>query len=318
MDNKQNLNGNLRFLISTRGRDGRYGTQSKDMQLSDLINLFTSTKVTEPSPSTVIFPDLTALARKMDDQIRVHFRQLQEEELEQAYDVLFNTWTQAGSIADPTNRSRRWETVMDKSLVYVLLAQKRMPKPLSLQNICSDRVNEIATKGKMYCEALLFHIISRSAFDPGTLASDITLRGYCQWLKAWVKDYISQDDYSNLLSSAAVTKQDFFTVLQSLSGEKSPHDTGVYLANKILSGNKTEIANPWYEKCSKRFEYTLTFQKFHDVCWELVSALWELHYRVSRIELFLKALEENGDNVNFSRSGETTAVMNDYLAQIEN
>ncbi|WP_429120565.1 hypothetical protein [Aeromonas allosaccharophila] len=318
MNNKQNLNGDLRFLISTRGRDGRYGPQSKDMQLSDLINLFTSATVTEPSPTTVIFPDLTALARNMDAQIRVHFRHFQEEELAQEYDVLFNTWTQTGSIADPTNRSRRWEKVMDKSLAYVLLAQKRMPKPLSFQNIYSDHVNEIATKGKMYCEALLFHIISRSAFDPGTLANDITLRGYCQWLKDWVKDYILPNDHRNLLSSAAVTKQNFFPILQYLSGEKSPHDVGTYIAAQMNQHGYTQISNYLYPCKFQQYECKLTFHAFDNVYWDMVSVLWELHYRVSRIELFLKALEENGDNVDFSRSGETTAMMNDYLAQIEN
>lgn len=207
---------------------------------------------------------------------------------------------------------------MDKSLAYILLAQKRMPKPLSLQNICSEHVNEIAAKGKMYCEALLFHIISRSAFDPGTLANDITLRGYCQWLKDWVKNYILPYDHRRLLSSAAVTKQEFFPVLQCLSGEKSPLDTGTYLAKEIHSARRVEVYNHRDCKFSTTFEYTLTFQKLHEVCWELVSVLWELYYRVSRIELFLKTLEENGDNVDFSRSGDTTAMMNDYLAQIEN
>ncbi|MDX7715136.1 hypothetical protein [Aeromonas caviae] len=318
MTHKKSLNGDLRFMISTRGRDGRYGPQSKDMHLSDLINLFTTATVTEQSPSTIIFPDLTALARNMDAQIRVHFSRFQEEELAQAYDVLFNTWTQTGSIADPINRSRRWEKVMDKSLEYILLAQKRMPKPLTFENIQSDYVTEIATKGKMYCEALLFHIISRSEFDPGSLTNDITLRGYCQWLKTWVESYISPFDYKHLLSSAAVTNQAFFPVLQYLSGEKSPCDTGTHLAEKIRSSSHIQISNHIFKNISKTFEYTLTFQKFDNVCWEMVSVLWDLHYRVNRIDLFLEALENHGDNVDFSRSRETSEIMDNLLAKIEN
>ncbi len=321
MNAKLSLKGDLRFLLSTRGRDGRYGPQSRDMSLSELIDIFTPEPQAIQSPSVLIFPDFSALANKMDSQIREHFSRFRGEELAQAYDVLFNTWAQTGSIADATSRSRRWEKVMDKSMEYILLAQKRMPEPQRFFKMQSTYVTEVSTKGKMYCEALLFHIIARSAFDPGSLANDITLRGYCQWFKDWVKNYIQDYDYEQLLFSAAMTQQVLCPVLQYLAGEAVPRDAGTYLVDKLKSYGKDDYTREshWNQDPDWPVEYscTLKFHVFSNVCWEMVNVLRDLHYRISRIEVFLGVLEEKGSNVDFTRTNETSAIMEAYLAQIE-
>lgn len=318
MSTEKDLKDELRFLIATRGRGGCYGPQSRDMSLSDLIGMFTPVT----SPTTVIFPDLTALARRMDAQIREHLNRFQEEELAQSYDVLFNTWTQTSSIADPTNRSRRWEKVMDQSMAYVLLAQKRMPEHQRFWHMLSETVTEVSTKGKMYCEALLFHIISRAAFDPGSLADDITLRGYCQWLKDWLKGYISGYDYTSLLLSAAVFKEAYCPVLQHLAGVNEPRDAATCLADTFRAYKQDDLTREsyWNQDGNLPVEYsrTLKFHKFRDVCWEMVGALRDLHYRISRIEEFLQTLEEKGDEVSFTRTGETSVIMENYLEKIQN
>lgn len=48
-----------------------------------------------------------------------------------------------------------------------------------------------------------------------------------------------------------------------------------------------------------------------------MNVLRDLHYRISRIEAFLGVLEEEGSNVDFTRTNETSAIMEAYLALIE-
>jgi len=317
MTKEQNPSESLRFVIGTRGRDGRYGPQSKDMSLSDLIDVFKPEDAPLHSLNKVIFPDLSALARKMDAQLREHFNRFRDEELAQNYDVLFNTWTQAGSIADISNRSRRWEKVMDLSMGYILLAQKRMPEPARFWPMREDCVNEVATKGKMYCEALLFHIIARSAFDQGSLANDVTLRGYCHWLKDWLKGYIGPYEYKSLLLCAAVEKMEYFEVLQFLSGNNEHLDARAFLISNL---SEPERANNYHlgdENFPVNMTCHLKFDNHPDISWKMIEVLRDLHYRVARIENFLGILEDRGENVDFTQTYETSAVMEEFISQIE-
>ncbi|MDF7790505.1 hypothetical protein P4908_09680 [Pantoea ananatis] len=318
MMEEQNLSGNLRFLISTRGRDGRYGPQSRDMSLSELISVFKPKQASLPSSNTIIFPDLSALARKMDAQIREHFNRFREEELAQNYDVLFNTWTQAGSIANASKRSSRWLKVMDLSMEYILLAQKRMPEPARFSPMQEDCVNEVATKGKMYCEALLFHIVARSTYDHGSLANDVTLRGYCQWLKDWLKGYIDPYDYERLLLGAAVKKPEYLEILQLLAGQNEPLDARALLVDSL--SNPTHVNNSYYSPgpdFAVEMTCKLNFWTFSHASWEMINVLRDLHYRVTRIEKFLEILEDTGENVDFTRTYETNAVMEGFISHVE-
>lgn len=238
MNSKPSSKNDLLFLISTRHRDGRYGPQSKDMTLSELIGVF---KPDVPSTPVVIFPDLRPLAQRMDAQIREHFDRFKDEEFAHKYDVLFNTWAQTGSIAVEFNRTKRWEKVMDLSMDYILQAQKMMPVPQRIYEIGFDHITEVATKGKMYCEALLFHIIARAGFDPGSLINDITLRGYCQWMKGWIKNYINDFDYERILFGATYFKPEFTPVLQKLRGVDDPLPPGTILHNKLTKYSLSEL-----------------------------------------------------------------------------
>lgn len=309
----------LRFLISTRHRDGRYGPQSKDMTLSELIGVF---KPDVPSTPVLIFPDLRALAQRMDAQIREHFNNYKNEELAQKYDVLFNTWAQTGSIAVEANRSVRWMKVMDLSMDYILQAQKMMPEPQRFDLIVHSHITEVATKGRMYCEALLFHIIARAGFDPGTLINDITLRGYCQWFKGWIKNYINDHDYERMLFGAIYFKPDFAPVLQKLRGVDEPLPPGTLLHNKLKTYSLSDLRrNNEYGHSYNRpeeYSFSMTIHDYGHDCWNIVFTLRDLLYRIDAIESFLEVLETNGENVSFTRTDETSEIMENYLAQLDN
>lgn len=46
--------------------------------------------------------------------------------------------------------------------------------------------------------------------------------------------------------------------------------------------------------------------------------LRDLLYRIDAIEAFLEVLETNGENVSFTRTDETSEIMENYLAQLDN
>ena len=111
------------FFIGTRMAGKRYGPQSKDMQVSEFITILSNHK----KPDKYVLPDFSGLVSRFDAQIRKQFIQQKEDEHYRRYRQLSDRWSQAGSISDQHNRSKRFEKVMDESLDFLVYSSDVMP-----------------------------------------------------------------------------------------------------------------------------------------------------------------------------------------------
>ncbi len=215
-------------FIGTRLSGKRYGPQSGDMQVSEFISLISP----QNAPHKVVLPDFTGLASRLDAQIRKQFHQLKEDEHFLRYRQLSERWYQAGSISDRNNRSKRFEKIMDDSLDFLLYSQDVMPNinPDNLQ--CHD-YEKVSSKGKMYCVALLFHVIARAAYEPESVGADPTLPEYCRWMKNWIKKTLGHDFLERIMINYALFNPAYFPALQRLSGEKETRDAHTFLADSL-------------------------------------------------------------------------------------
>lgn len=268
------------FFIGTRRADKRYGSQSKDMQLSEFIALLSLRQI----PTKVVLPDLSGLARHLDEQIKKQFIQQQENEFYRRYRFLSDMWYQAGSISNPENRSRRFEKVMDEALKFIVHSHDLMPdiNPYYLKHGDTAEVN---SKGRMYCVALLFHIIARTAYEPETVGADRTLPEHCRWMKNWIKNTLGDYFLTNLKINAALCNPDFFPVLQCISGENDDYDADKFLAKSI----RGEMINSTF----KDYQVKLRYHHFTNEQMDFLMEIRDLHYRVDRIEQLIQELIEN-------------------------
>lgn len=183
------------IFIGTRTDKGRYGPQSKDMALIDLVTLLAPVA----TPTQYAIPDLTPLVLRFNAQIQEQLaaqaNEQRDTQLMQDYDALFNAWRRAATYENSERRCRAWENVIDKAENFLQALKPTFPPLVKPEeNWESPLISKIEHTGHVYTEALLFIITARAALEPETLYRDATLRDYCHWLRDWVKAYLTQDD----------------------------------------------------------------------------------------------------------------------------
>lgn len=298
------------IFIGTRGDNGRYGPQSRDMAISELISLVHC----KSEPTRIILPDFSGLAQHIDEQLRHHFGQLQEDEYDRKYRHLSGLWHQTGSLSNPTNRSRRFEKVMEQSQEFLVLSQDVMPN-INFNDLQYQVVNKVNRKGQMYCLALLFHIIARTAFEPESIATDTTLVAHCRWMKNWIKQSLEGRLLSNKMLGIAMLNPKYFPFLLHLSGDTEAHSADEYLANGIRTAackEPPECLNHQLQSYRMTFDYYAIDQRQLDV----LEVLRELHYRIDRIEMLLQELAENNE-VDFNSADKAGIWITEQIGKLE-
>ena len=274
------------FFIGTRMSGKRYGPQSKDMQVSEFIALISP----KNEPEKFVLPDFSGLARRIDAQIRNQFIQQKEDDYYRRYRQLSDRWYQAGSISDRNNRSQRFEKVMDESLEFLVYSHDVMPN-INPYNLKYDDRVQVSTKGKMYCVALLFHIIARAAYEPVSVGADPTLQRHCKWLKDWINKTLGDHFLEGMMITFALCYPDHFPTLQRLSGELETRDVDTFLADEVRKARQhtEEQVNYHNGRYRLKFEYT----HFHQEQFDFLAEMRDLHYRIDRIEQLLQELIDN-------------------------
>ncbi|HCI6191191.1 TPA: hypothetical protein NPO42_000947 [Klebsiella quasipneumoniae subsp. similipneumoniae] len=297
------------IFIGTRVDKGRYGPQSRDMAISDLISL-----IHRPSePARIILPDFSGLARHIDGQLRKHFSQQQEDEYSRKYRHLSDLWYQAGSLSNPDNRSRRFEKVMEQSQEFLVFSQDVMPNinPYNLQYEDEERVRQ---KGQMYCLALLFHIIARAAFEPESVAADTTLVAHCRWMKDWVKKTLGTRFLGEQMVRTAMFEPGYFPALQRLGGDTKASSADEYLANCIRTAcQETGKRQNGYPQ-SYRMTFDYHMQNTQQIA--ILEVFRELHYRIDRLEMLLQELAENNE-VDFTTADTAGKWITEQIGKVE-
>ncbi|AZS59321.1 hypothetical protein C5E18_24715 (plasmid) [Pectobacterium parmentieri] len=308
-----------RYFIGTRVEEGRYGPQSPDMSLSDLLGLFRS-----PTDTTqYVFPDLTPLVRCIHGQIMDAFAAHHEQQRMQNYNTLFNAWARAASYEDKDLRSNDWHMVIDKAedFLVALQLEQVFPYPKPEKDWDFPLVERIAGAGRLYTEALLFIITARAAREPHTLSRDITLRGYCQWLRDWVKAYLNERDRTRLLLDASLRQPESYPAVRAISPNFIPASPDAFLAAHVRA-QKEQPLELWQYRddfpniletaatATVRELHALNYKEHH---WQMIYTLRDVIHRVERIEAFLTDLEEKGDSVAFDQQGNTTETVQALL-----
>lgn len=307
------------IFIGTRTDKGRYGSQSKDMALTDLVTLLA------PVATQYVIPDLTPLVLRFNAQIQEHLaaqaNEQRDTQLMQDYDALFNAWRRAATYENSERRSRAWENVIDKAEDFLQVLKPTFPPKVYEENWKSPLISKIEHTGRVYTEALLFIITARAALEPKTLYSDATLRDYCHWLRDWVKAYLTQDDHYSLLLNAALCRQDGYPAVQVLGPAAAPQSADAFLAERIRAQKDQYVDNTprlgsgyWrHEPKAKATNRTLVGKEFYDHHWRMVFTLRDLLYRAERIEAFLTELEQHGADVVFDHQGDITETVKALL-----
>lgn len=282
------------FFIGTRMAGKRYGPQSKDMQVSEFITILSNHK----KPDKYVLPDFSGLVSRFDAQIRKQFIQQKEDEHYRRYRQLSDRWSQAGSISDQHNRSKRFEKVMDESLDFLVYSSDVMPD-INPNNLKYDDHTQASQKGKMYCVALLYHIIARAAYEPGSVGADSTLPEHCRRMKDWIKKTLGDHFITNMMVNCALFTPDAFPALLHLSGEDGTRDADTFLAEKL----RKELQKPEEPVNYHNGTYRLNFEykKFSKEQFHFLYEMRDLHYRVDRIEQLLQELIHNPE-VDFSEA----------------
>ncbi|EHY3018593.1 hypothetical protein ABUO85_004345, partial [Escherichia coli] len=124
------------------------------------------------------------------------------------------------------------EKIMDDSLDFLLYSQDVMPN-INPDNLQYHDYEKVSSKGKMYCVALLFHVIARAAYEPESVGADPTLPEYCRWMKNWIKKTLGHDFLERIMINYALFNPAYFPALQRLSGEKETRDAHTFLADSL-------------------------------------------------------------------------------------
>jgi hypothetical protein len=297
-------------FIGTRTAGNRYGPQSRDMKVSELITLLS----TENKPTQYVMPDFSGYARCLDEQIRAHFVQKEQDDYYRRYRLLSEIWYQAGSISNPENRSRRFEKVMEESQSFLVHTQDVMPK---INPFTHDWEvwPTIAEKGKMYCLALLFHIIARAAFDPGSTAADGTLLRHCQWMKNWIKNVLNEYFLNEMMVSMAMINHERFPALRILGGHLDTRDIDTVIAQQLRKLDKEQNEKRVHEEFGS-LEVTLKYRHFKKEQYDLIDILGDLHFRIDRLEMLLQELAENHE-IDFNKADEAGEWIDAQMKKIE-
>ncbi|WDF99824.1 hypothetical protein PSR30_04440 [Pectobacterium carotovorum subsp. carotovorum] len=309
------------YFIGTRVDQGKFGPQSQDMSLSDLVGLL------RPDTGTIpyVYPDLTPLVLHVNEQIQAafdeRFAQLHERERMQNYNSLFNAWSRAATYEDNERRGRMWENVVDKAEAFLQALQPAFPQRKPEKDWNHDSHQPIIYAGRMYTEALLFIITARAAVEPQTLYRDVSLRGYCDWLRCWVKAYLSEEDRTRLLLDASLRQQERYLAVRVLGPDAIPALPDTFLADHVRKRASTHIDRADYlddferpfdtwAKAAYRELFALEYADFH---WQMVYTLRDVLYRAERLEAFITDLEEKGNSVAFDQQRNTTETVQALL-----
>ncbi|EOZ5674163.1 hypothetical protein ACQSMR_000912 [Morganella morganii] len=299
-----------RFFIGTRTEEGRYGPQSKSMQVSEFISLLQP----RHGETRYILPDFSGLAKHIDSELRKHFEQQNEDLYYREYRNLVDIWDQAGSLSDPDNRKSRFEKVMDKSLEFLNLSHDNMPEInlICLKEYDGQSEKMVFKKAQMYCVALLFHIIARAAFEYKTTAVDKTLINHCRWMKEWIKKSAGTDFLEKMMLNTALFSPSNFPALQRLSGDIEGRDVQEYLADHTREClNKSEHENNF----SFEFSFEFVFWKFNKTQSSMLKMLIDIHYRIDRLELLIHELGEK--TVDFDKASEAGKWIDEQVEKLE-
>ncbi|MFJ5375226.1 hypothetical protein ACIPTP_22125 [Pectobacterium versatile] len=314
-----------KYFIGTRVEEGRYGPQSKDMSLSDLLGLFSPVI----APTQYVFPDLTPLVRCIHEQIKAQFDtqfallfvSLSERQRMRDYNTLYNAWTRAASYDDPVLRNSDWHAVIDKAEDFLVALQQDFPPTLTVSGWAVDSAEPIACAGSQYTEALLFIITARAAREPHTLYRDVTLRGYCRWLRDWVKAYLNEQDGTRLLLAASLGQQARYPAVRVLCPDAIPASPDTFLVNYVRTLKDKPIEHREYSdrfddgltSCARATRRKLDALVYEDYHWVMIYTLRDLLYRAERLEAFLTDLEKKGDSVAFDQQRNTTETVQALL-----
>ncbi|WP_262266918.1 hypothetical protein [Klebsiella variicola] len=297
------------IFIGTRVDKGRYGPQSREMAISDLISL-----IHRPSePTRIILPDFSGLARHIDGQLREHFSQQQEDEYARKYRYLSDIWYQAGSLSNPDNRSRRFEKVMEQSQEFLVFSQDVMPNT-NLYDLKYDEGESVRQKGQMYCLALLFHIIARAAFEPESVATDTTLVAHCRWMKDWVKKTLGARPLDELMVRTAMLDPGFFPALQRLIGDTQASSADEYLANCIRTA--CQKTSEYLNNPRQSYRMTFNYHSYNNQQLTMLKVLRDLHYRIDRLEMLLQELAKNTE-VDFTTADTAGRWITEQIGKVE-
>lgn len=297
------------FFIGTRISGKRYGPQSKDMQVSELIALINP----QSQPEKYVLPDFSGLAKHLDGQIRQQFQQQKEDEYYRRYRLLTDIWQQAGSLSNEVNRSRRFEKVMDESQEFLVYSHDVMPK-LNPNSLKYGDIAQASSKGNMYCVALLIHIIARAAFEPGSIGADPTLPNHCKWMKNWIKGTLGDYFLTKMMVNCAFFNPDNFPTLQQLNGNDEIQGVDTYLAEiaRIASANPIETNTSHLGNYKIEIEYT----RFSKDQFNFLQVMCDIHYRIDRIEQLLHELIAY-NVVDFSEAAAAGEWINRQINRIE-
>lgn len=308
-----------KYFIGTRVDKARYGPQSQDMTLSDLMGVFRLATNT----SLHVFPDLAPLVQHINEQIKAGFDAHRKLQRDVDYNILFNAWTRAASYDAEDFRNADWKDVIAKAehFLVALQLEDAFPHKKPETDWDCESAKPIAHVGRLYTEGLLFIITARAAREPKTLFRDVTLRRHCQWLQQWVKSYLSEVDRSRLLLAASLSQREHYPALQVLCPDVIPASPDTFLADYVRAQKKHEIQQSDYcdsfsnlldtkAQATHRNLFALEYADHH---WAMIDTLRDLLYRVERIASFLTDLEENGDSVAFDQMGDTTETVQALL-----
>lgn len=297
------------FFLGTRIDSKKYGPQSRDMEASELITLLAR----ENTSTQYVMPDFSGLARHIDEQIKGHFIQQKDDDFFRQYRLLSDSWYQAGSISKPENRSRRFERIMEESQKFLVYSHEVMPHFNPYQLNYYD-VEKICIKGKMYCLGLLFHIIARTAFDPESIAADVTLIRHCKWMKDWIKNTAGERFLHEMMVNIAITNPVMFPSLQHIGGNKVTQEADTFLAQQFRADRDKN------EKCVNHnfldMEVNFKYRGFSNEQYKLLNILRDLHFRIDRLELLLSELSENID-IDFTAADEAGEWINSQVEKIK-
>ena len=251
-------------FIGTRVADKRYGPQSRDMAVSELISLVRPYN----RPAQYVLPDFSGLVRHLDNRMRQNFAQQKEDKFCCEYRIISNLWSQSGSIENPSHLSHRFEKLMDRTMEFLAQSHDVMPEfnPFSLNWDDDKKVNK---QGQMYCLALLFHIIARAGYEPVSLANDTTLKAHCQWMKDWIKNVLNDKYVDDLKLYTALVRPDYFSVLQHLRGTAESPDVQSYLADQVREARKktSESTNNY----DHEWRMSLFYREFGDADYRILG-----------------------------------------------
>ncbi|POU03919.1 hypothetical protein C3369_00705 [Escherichia sp. ESNIH1] len=283
------------------------------------------------APERYFFPDLEPAIRGINEQIRegaraqqklyqqmqdAQQRKQQASELAGLYEDLFDQWNYASSIEDERRKEQQWDAVIRMARPVLMRLRDAMPAPVPVSEWNDELTAGTEQTGRMYTEVLLFIIFARAAYEPASLGKDPTMRKYCREIKEKVKALLAGNNGGNLLLSAAFHQPKHYQMVGELCGLHNQGEADTRLIEYIRSLDTRRVPDPhspfsnYHPEIQDAYARTVTTPRYPDRQWRMVCALWQIHHRVSQLEILLKQLEKEGGKVDFGH-------INDLRSQLE-